>query len=331
MSESDQTPAAPTPISRIKFKSNVQPPAEQTGPDLNAISHAVLAADPVDAIKSAAFAKPSLADIVTLIRSGEGPKQVSFPAGIPTQPTPAQEIEIAKLATAKAVNVMLATADFWAATRVEGRSFAAGIGVGPLTLSFVTQVGGATQVRSHVVPAMSQREFDAAIAALSDGDTTPAFERRLWAASEVPQYMFALALGLDVVREKPYTCMLFDIVPAVVAVAVHRLKHLARVSRPSDVNPQVTTTIDNPAFTSYPGGHAAIAHAMAKVLSAATGASADELAELALLIAGDRVSAAIHTDIDTSRGQAVGEAMAQWMLEAVNQPQSFGPVSLRWR
>lgn len=327
MSESDQASAAPNAGPRIKAKSNVQPPAEQAGPELNAISDAVSAADPLEAIKNVAFARPSLAAIVTSIRSGKGPKQVSFPADKPSQPTPAQEIEIAKLATAKAVNVMLAAADFWAATRVEGGTYAAGIGVGPLTLSLVTQVGGATQVRSHVVSALSQRELDEAIAGVKPGDTTQDFVQRLLAASEVPQYLFALALGLDDVKKKPYTCMIFDIVPAVVAVATQRLKHLARVPRPSEVNTQLTTTIDNPAFTSYPGGHAAIAYAMAKVLSAATGANASELAALAQQIARDRVSAAIHTDIDTSRGQAVGEAMAQWMLEAVNQPQSFGPWS----
>lgn len=314
--------------------SDVQPPSEIAAADLTEIERALDSEQPAEAIKAAAYRKPSLAAIVELVQNSQGRASINAAGTRSPSLTSAQEVELDKLASARAVNVMLATADFWAATRVAGQTYVPGIGVGPLTLALVTEAAGQVSSRSHVVPAITERELHAAVGGVANGLDDDVFKLRLAAASQAPQYMFALALGLGLgpvrgrdLQKYPFTCMLFDVVPAVVTVAVHRLKHLARVPRPSELETDLKTTIDNPLFTAYPGGHAAIAHAMAKVLSVVTGASDAELTTLANRIAKDRELAAIHTDIDTAGGQGVGMAMAQWMLDAANEPETFGPWS----
>ena len=58
----------------------------------------------------------------------------------------------------------------------------------------------------------------------------------------------------------------------------------------------------------------------------ADGGPQSQLDALALEVAINRERAGLHTRLDTTAGTALGQQMAQWMIEAVEHP-AFGPWS----
>jgi membrane-associated phospholipid phosphatase len=154
----------------------------------------------------------------------------------------------------------------------------------------------------------------------------------------VPSIVMALALGMDADAgtasyRYAYTALLIDVIVDVVTAPVHRLKKLIRVPRPSDgvwsLNPPIAPQpLTVPGYTAYPSGHAAVSAALATVLAALgkNTSKANDLKKLALSVATNRERAGLHTDIDSTEGLALGEAMGKWMVDAATNHAAVFPT-----
>lgn len=94
-----------------------------------------------------------------------------------------------------------------------------------------------------------------------------------------------------------------------------RLKHAFNVQRPFEIDSSIVPMLPVPGHSSFPGGHATIASALAAVIAAVVpGASADRLGELADEIALNRVRAGLHYELDSIAGRRLGGALAAYLL-----------------
>ncbi len=240
-----------------------------------------------------------------------------------------QQSDLAQIgADSRDVLLMLATADFWATTRVNGMPWSADAGVSACAISLQPfTVTAASQAWSHTLPAVTAADYQASVVALHTKADGSVLELAL-AQTKTPQTWLALALGLGTDPDRyRYTCLVADAMQAVVTVAVQRLKHQMRVPRPDDLTKfpmsQVQARIEVPGFSAYPGGHATLMHALAVVLSHITGCSSgvrDAMHDIAGDVANNRVVMGLHTDIDTQAGEAFGRAFGQWMVDATAHP-----------
>lgn len=211
-----------------------------------------------------------------------------------------------------------------------------------------TEAGGipSAEVRMWLSDSAAAADFTAGLpprppaACLASVNAVPATIRKrppgrdglIWAAVSFPQLLYGFGLGLR--KSKPrqdYTCMVLDVVPMVVTTLVQALKYATKVPRPRDY-PGATgfpadvdwpPVIKVPLYSSYPGGHATTAYALATVLQPVTGVDATALSKLAGELSLDRESAGLHTGIDTAAGRAIGEAVGKWMVQAAGKPLAF--------
>jgi membrane-associated phospholipid phosphatase len=148
---------------------------------------------------------------------------------------------------------------------------------------------------------------------------------RMWAQSKNPSLGFALKLGLlppvPRLRAK-FTLMAIDIAAAWVATTVQLVKHQLQVPRPDApvFSAGIQPTLPVPAFTAYPGGHAAAATTVAELLVAIAcrqdTAAATELRAYAAQISLNREMAGLHCDLDTAAGTHLGAEMAKSLVAA---------------
>lgn len=114
------------------------------------------------------------------------------------------------------------------------------------------------------------------------------------------------------------TVELLELVSAVVAGPLYRIKQGLDVRRPSVVTAQPDLPwVPVPGHASFPSGHATTAHALATVLIDLLGAGDDEsryLEAVAERLADNRIAAGLHTEADTEAGKQLGQALGQWLL-----------------
>jgi membrane-associated phospholipid phosphatase len=156
-----------------------------------------------------------------------------------------------------------------------------------------------------------------------------------------PVFPFIAALGLQTTspaNKVKRTGAVIDIVSGVALEVVLRLKNRMQVPRPSALTNNLTPLIDSPTHSSFPGGHAIIAHAVATVLKHLLGDSTAALSALADTAGSHRVQAGLHTAFDTSQGKSLGIAIGNFMINAlaergspyVQWPALFAMASQDW-
>jgi hypothetical protein len=247
----------------------------------------------------------------------------------PANITGQQDSDFAQLvAQSSDVMLMLAVAEFWATTRVEGSEWSSTGGIPPCTTSLEPPSGrSGLPAWQLTLPAISANVYEGSVAKVA-GQIDPKRLPAALAQADAPQLWMALAMGmLDRADNLKQTCLVIDAVQAVVTVAVQRLKQKVRVPRPDHCKSfpmsKAIPLIRVPGFTAYPGGHAALMHALAVVLCHVTGYSPSSqpgLDAIAADVARNREAMGLHTDIDTATGTALGRAMGQWMVEAIHHP-----------
>ncbi len=155
-----------------------------------------------------------------------------------------------------------------------------------------------------------------------------------------PAFPFIAALGLQTTsppNKVRRVGALIDIVSGVTLDVVLRLKNRIQVPRPWELI-SFSPLIDPPKHSSFPGGHAAIAHAVATVLKHLLGDTTAALTALADADGERRVQAGLHTAFDTSQGKALGIAIGSFMINAfversspyVQWPALLAMVSQDW-
>lgn len=130
-----------------------------------------------------------------------------------------------------------------------------------------------------------------------------------------------LTLALEAGLEPDFhdrTVELMELVSAVVAGPLYRIKHGLNVARPSVVlDLPDLPWVPVPGHASFPSGHATTAHALATVLIDLLGANADQaryLGAVAERLADNRMAAGLHTVADTEAGTRLGQALGRWLL-----------------
>lgn len=323
----DQPPRVPLVVS-LAPTSTDQPPHPQSQQQLQALSTG-------DALGTMDFWRIRL-----LMDQGAIPP-VRVGARTPVVLTTEQEQQYALLSKkSPAVMLMLATADFWAATQVSGSAWSDIDGIATSSVSLVPRSGPPTHW-VHTLPAVSKAAYLGSVTAVAAtmGGAPGDILQQVKAQAGLPHLFLPIALGMadegatEPGLARPLTCAVVDLVHAVVSVAVHRLKHLLLVPRPDDnvafPGNGVTPLIPVPGYTAYPSGHSALMSAMATVLSSVVGANSAQAAELQALastIAKNRERAGLHTALDTEAGDQLGRALGGWMIDAVQHP-AFGPWS----
>lgn len=317
----------------VEPRSNVQPPRRQafTHLDWTAKVLATLPGNREAIVRALDFFEPGVGAAGQLLATAK-PAAVRTGRIAKYVPTAAQQVEVDKLPRSDGVAEMLAASAFWAATRVAGIEWTLRDGVSASTVALEFTSDGQAMRWEHNLPAISFADYRDAARRVPDKVRTrnPANDIRILGCAAFPQYVLAFALDLHARNTAPYTCRLLDIVPAIVAVAVQRLKERLMVPRPDEPvfapNPY-TPVITIPGFSAVPGGHAAVLFALARVLSEVTGAALSDLEHLAGVLALDRENAGLHTDFDTQVGQALGRSFGQWLVDAVDHPDAFGAWS----
>lgn len=164
--------------------------------------------------------------------------------------------------------------------------------------------------------------------------TDPSAKLEARSQNESPELMMLLAFKRladvaarrpgDLVREYAMACLLVDVVADAVALVVHQLKHLLQVPRPADLlqhlpPPPIALTplMAVPKYRSFPGGHAALASALATVLGHVASVPDDKLTKLADRIAQNRVKMGFHTETDTREGHQLGVALGNHLISGV--------------
>lgn len=122
--------------------------------------------------------------------------------------------------------------------------------------------------------------------------------------------------------------MLTDVVADAVTVPIHVLKHRLQVERP-EFSTAGQTTVPTPPYAAFPGGHAALAAAMAVVLASLL--DAPDLAKpnqpLGLLadgIADRRRLAGLHVKFDNESGDKLGRHIGKWLVGRVGAADGNG-------
>jgi membrane-associated phospholipid phosphatase len=185
------------------------------------------------------------------------------------------------------------------------------------------------------LPAVDAAVYVSSVGRVSGAMNGPVDADAISFEAPMPALVFALALGMESdagspAYPYPYTALLMDIVTEVVTAPTHRLKHLIRVSRPSDsatwngmaVTP---TPLPVPGYSAYPSGHATLSQSMAIVLASLgrNSSKRKQLERLAADVGKNRERAGLHTDIDTGSGLALGEGFGDWLVLAANSPADF--------
>jgi|GEM_PF-3478642 len=308
----------------VGLLSTDQPPKQQTQERLLALS------------SGAALAPLDFWRVRQMMDDGKV-AQISAARSVAYPVTQEQRVELERLSEkSKDVVLMLATADLWAATRVSGTPWSATAGIAASSVSMVPPVSPPQPNWQHEIAAVTHADYLDSVmeVAATMGRAPPQTLQFVKAQAGMPHIYLPLALGMgDKPQAWPYTCLVIDAVQAVVTVAVHRLKHLLLVPRPDDkvafpasgVEPLIPT----PGYTAYPSGHAALMSALSTVLGSVVEADGGQQAQLDMLafeVAVNRERAGLHSHLDTMAGMALGQKMAQWMIDAVDHP-AFGPWS----
>lgn len=126
----------------------------------------------------------------------------------------------------------------------------------------------------------------------------------------------ALSAKPDAVR---HTVAVVDALTSVTMLLVNRLKQGLKVPRPSDWDngQPIVPLLPVPATTSYPGGHAAVLAALQVLLPALAkldAAQTGQLRTLARELTKDRVRMGLHTELDSTAGEELGDALGNALL-----------------
>jgi hypothetical protein len=114
-----------------------------------------------------------------------------------------------------------------------------------------------------------------------------------------------------------WTCLAVDVAVRASTAIVMQAKGLAGVARPTDPffdPPPAGPRLAVPNYSAYPGGHAAIASAVATVLAHIRSPAAGAVALMALDIQRNRELALLHTEVDTQGGRELGKFLGAAML-----------------
>jgi hypothetical protein len=98
-------------------------------------------------------------------------------------------------------------------------------------------------------------------------------------------------------------------------IACHDAASTYWLLRPSQADPSIATTLDVPAFPSYPSSHACLSSAVAEVLGALFPDERTRFAGLAREAADSRVRAGIHFRFDAETGLAMGEQIGRLAVD----------------
>lgn len=236
------------------------------------------------------------------------------PAQPPTQnPTPDQQAEWSRLTgRSPEVILLLAAAPFLRAG-VEAQPWSAAAGIAECAVDLV-------DLHSKRWGAISAAAYEASVNAVHGG-MDAAIVPRARAEGRFPFLLFALALRMhESVDRFSNTARVIDIATGWVSTVVHQLKHRQQVPRayeaPFDRFP--APLVSAPGFTAFPGGHAALGHALAELLGDLTNAEPAARLKLRALAAGlaaTRERAGLHCGLDTERGRELGLALAGWMTD----------------
>jgi hypothetical protein len=122
-------------------------------------------------------------------------------------------------------------------------------------------------------------------------------------------------------------------VSIVVNLVCQRLKHAFAVPRPHEVDGQIEPLLAVPGHSSFPGGHATMASALAVVLAdVVPDAEYDKLDALARDIAINRVKAGLHYPLDSTAGHALGTTLAQDLKDTLaTEPQALPLLHELWQ
>ncbi|WP_140634787.1 phosphatase PAP2 family protein [Methylibium rhizosphaerae] len=114
----------------------------------------------------------------------------------------------------------------------------------------------------------------------------------------------------------PWTVLLMQVVADAIAGPVHALKAALHIQRPAELNAKVMPLIAVPGHRSFPAGHAAYAFALALILPTVVNRSEafQDLLNLALGVADNRVVAGLHYPVDGLGGLAIALSFATWAI-----------------
>lgn len=114
----------------------------------------------------------------------------------------------------------------------------------------------------------------------------------------------------------PWTVLLMQVVADAIAGPVHALKAALHIQRPAELNAKVMPLIAVPGHRSFPAGHAAYVFALALILPTVVNRSEafQDLLNLALGIADNRVVAGLHYPVDGLGGLAIAFSFATWAI-----------------
>jgi hypothetical protein len=119
------------------------------------------------------------------------------------------------------------------------------------------------------------------------------------------------------VAKTSWTCLAVDVAVRAATTIVLQAKGLAGVPRPTDAffdPPPAMPRLAVPSYSAYPGGHAAIASAVATVLAHIRPQAAGAVALMALDVQRNRELALLHTGLDTAAGRDLGKFLGAAML-----------------
>ena len=122
----------------------------------------------------------------------------------------------------------------------------------------------------------------------------------------------------------PATLRLLNIANQLALFVEMQMKHIFACARPVEYSPQVQPMITTPGHGTYPMGHGCEARVTARLLAALAlpvgGANPTwdslnhQLGRLAERIAENRIVAGVHFRVDQGAGDALGEALADYLL-----------------
>ncbi len=163
-------------------------------------------------------------------------------------------------------------------------------------------------------------QADRELAILFDANRTP--EQVALAAHFAkwsPFTVVADVLGAQCTREAlPRTAAFFDKVYAETRPVILAAKENWNRRRPYDYNLELRPTVDKPATTSYPSGHAFAASVCTVLMNAAFPEHAAQWTKEARQVRWSRLYGGAHYPNDVMAGKVLGEAVAQALLRSPN-------------
>jgi acid phosphatase (class A) len=148
-------------------------------------------------------------------------------------------------------------------------------------------------------------------------ETPPAARDRAKSEDTLTPWVYAGVLGPNFSKAKmPLTADLLDKAEKDTHNLTEEAKRLWDRDRPPHQDGRITPLIKVPSSASYPSGHATRAVLWARVLAVLSPKDKEALLERARLVALDRVIAGVHYPTDVAAGMALGDAIADQLIQS---------------